>query len=282
MNPIFHMFQKELIQHKLVVRMPLFVLIFSLLMIVLFLYGLSTDIEFRMEGVGQNEMLNIQNGYSSFFAFAATLISYLLSIQYLSKAISSDRKEGSLVFWRSMPVSDLSTHLVKLSFALLIIPFLCSLVLLSTEMFIWVISLFSGDQMQVLMGNISIFGVVDSYFSYLFNMLILGFALLPFACLIFALSQLYDSPLLIALIGIYALKTISAALLPNSGVEQFFYQFIHLPTSLAFTSEPIKLISHLPVVNTLLMYVLGVLFLVSSLYIQKHGELNFKELIKQK
>ena len=143
---------------------------------------------------------------------------------------------------------------------MLFIPFICSILLLSTETFIWLISLFSVEHIEFLIGTISLLGVVENYFSFLFHMLLIGVALLPFACLIFALSQLYDSPLLIALIGIYALKIISAVLLPDSGVEMFFYQFIDLPTSLAFTSEPIKLINELPVFNTLVMYALGMMF----------------------
>ena len=183
MHPILYMFQKELLQHKLVVRLPIFVFMLSMLMVILFLYGLNTDIQFTMERMGQSEMLNIKNGYSSFLAFGATFVSFLLSIQYLSKAITNDRKEGSLAFWRSMPVSDLSTHLVKLGFALLFIPFICSILFLSTEIFIWFISLFSVEHIQFLFETISLFGVVENYFSFLFHMLLIGVALLPFACL---------------------------------------------------------------------------------------------------
>ena len=282
MLPIYYMFQKELLQHKLITRLPLFALTFLLLMITLFIYGLNSNIEFSMDGIGQDDMLNIQHSYLSVIGFGATLLSYLLSIFYISKSICDDRKEGSLVFWRSMPVSDLSTHLVKLGFAVLFIPFICSLLILSADLFIWLISLFSPEHINFLIGTNSLFAVLENYISFLLHMLLVGVALLPFACLIFALSQLYDSPLLIAIIGIYALKMLSAGLLPDTDIEQFFYQFINLPTSLVFTTEPIKLISELAVFNTLIMYTFGMLFFVLSLYIQKHGELNLGNLTKQK
>lgn len=280
MHASIYMFEKELLHHKIVIRLPLFVLVFSLLLIVLLAVNSNSNVELTLNSISNIGTLNLHQGFSAIISFGAGLVSYLLSILYLSKAMRKEQQEGSLAFWRSMPVSDLLTHTVKLGFALLVIPLICSMLVLSAELLLWLISLFNPHQIKLLIGDISLFSALQNQIDFLFNMLLVAVALLPFACLIFALSQLISSPLLIMLIGIYALKIASYLFLPSSGLEQFFYQFINLPTSLIFASQPAMVISQLPIVSTILMYLLGAIGLLLSLSIQKHGELQLANLFK--
>lgn len=282
MHSIFYMIEKELIQHKIIFRLPLFVLVFSLLIIILIAYGFDADVSFSVNSFGDAEMFNMQQGLSTVINFGAAVISYLLSVLYLSKAICRDRQEGSLAFWRSMPVSDLTAHLVKLSVALIVIPLICSILVLSAQLFLWLLSILSPKEISYLIGDISIFSIIGNYISYIFDMLIITVALLPLACLLFAISQISNSPLLITLIGIYALKVISSILLPSSGLDQFLYQFIDLPTQLVFTHEPIKIISELSLFSIVAMYALSAVFLSVSVTIQKHGEFYFVNLLRRK
>ncbi len=280
MHPSIYMIEKELLHHKVVVRLPLFLLAFSLLIIVLLAVSADADVELTLSGMENIDVLNVQQGFSTVIGFAAGLVSFLLSTIYLSKAFPKERQEGSLAFWRSMPVSDLLTHLVKLSFALLVIPVICSILVLSAELVLWLISLFNLHQMNLLIGEISLFSVLQSYFSFLLNMLLVAAALLPFACLMFVASQLTNSPLLVVVVAIYALKIMSSVLFANSGLEQFFYQFINLPTSLIFSVEPMQVISQLPILSTVSMYVVSAALFVLSLFIQKHGELDLRNFYK--
>jgi ABC-2 type transport system permease protein len=280
MHSVFYMIEKELLQHKIVTRLPLFILGFSLLVIILSIYGLNAgNVEFSMNTLTYSDMFNVQQSFSTVISFVATLISILLSTTYLSKAICKDRQEGSLAFWRSMPISDLTTHMVKLGFALIIIPIICSILVLTTEFFLWFISLISPEQVQSIIGDISLFSVVNNYISFIYNISLLSFALIPLACLIFLISQLSDSPLLIAIIGIYALKIISSLILPDSGLDQFFYQFIQLPSSLVFSTEPIQVFSELAKFSTVIMYILAIIFFVLNLSIQKYGEFNMRNFL---
>jgi len=281
MHPVIFMLEKELLHHKIVVRLPLFVLTFSLLIIGLLTVSSNADVEFSLKSIGSVDRLDVQQGFSTVISFAATLISYLLSILYLSKAMSKERQEGSLAFWRSMPVSDLLTHIVKLGFALLVIPLICSILVLSADLLLWVISVFNPYQVNILMANISLFSLLQNYISFLFNMLLIAAALLPFACLIFAVSQVSNSPLLVVLVGIYALKVAFSLLLPESGLDQFFYQFIDLPTSLILTTDAKHIISQLPIVSTAIMYIVATLFFMLSLSLQKHGELDLRNIFKR-
>jgi len=280
MHASIYMIEKELLHHKVVTRLPLFLLAFSLLLITLTTVGSNANLELTLKGIGNAGSLNLQQSFSAVISFGAGLVSYLLSTIYLSKAMRKEYQEGSLPFWRSMPVSDQLTHIVKLGFALLIIPIICSMLVLSAELLLWLISLFNPHQINTLIGEISLFSALQNYVNFLFNMLLLAVALLPFACLIFAVSQLINSPLLVVIVGIYALKIISSLLLPGSGLEQFFYQFINLPTSLVFSTEPMQVISQLPIVSTSLMYLLTAVCLLLSLSIQKHGELQLHNIFK--
>lgn len=278
MHPIFYMLEKELIQHKIVIRLPLFVLIFTVLMSLFLIFGFNADIEFSISGIGNSEMQGIQQGVVTIINFGVMLVSFLLSTLYLSKAICNDRQEGSIAFWRSMPISDLVTQLIKLAFALIIIPIICSLLVLSADLFLWLVSLFSPDHVKFIIGDISLMNVLKHYVNFLAHMFIISIALLPFACMVFAASQLSSSPMLMALIAIYALKIACGLILPDSGLDYFFYQFINLPTALLLTSEPKLIISNLPVLSTMAMYVVGGIFFAVNLSIQKYGELRVKHL----
>ncbi|PKG39979.1 hypothetical protein [Psychromonas sp. Urea-02u-13] len=280
MHPAIYMLEKELLHHKIVTRVPLFLLMFSLLIIGSLVMSSNADVEFSLNGMGNVDVPNVQQGFSAVISFATALVSYLLSILYLSKAMTKERQEGSSPFWRSMPVSDLLTHTVKLGFALLVIPVICSLLVLSAELLLWVLSVFNPHQVNMLIGDITLFSVMQNYISFLSNMLLIAGALLPFACLMFAVSQMINSPLLCVLIGLYALKFASSLLLPESGLEQFFYQFIDLPTSLILTTDPLQVISQLPVVSTAIMYIVAALFFMFSLSLQKHGELDLRNMFK--
>jgi len=282
MHVLFYMVEKELLQHKVIVRLPVFVFSFGLLIIILLTYGFDSDVNFSVNSIGDAEMFNLQQGFSTVINIGASLLSYLLSILYLSKAICRDRQEGSLAFWRSMPVSDLTTHIVKLSVALIVIPVICSMLVLSAEFFLWLLLIFSPEQVSNLIGDISLFSVLENYISYIFDMLIITATLLPFACLLFAVSQLFNSPLLITLLGIYALKIVSSLLFPSSSLDQFFYQFIDLPTQLVFTTEPVKMISELSLLSIVTMYALAALFFILSLTLQKHGRFCLADTFRNK
>ncbi|GLS92702.1 membrane protein [Psychromonas marina] len=280
MHPIFYMLEKEFLQHKIVTRLPLFVLAFTILLSLFIIFNFDANVEFSISGIGNDQILNLQEGVIATINFGAMIVSFLLSTLYLSKAICGDRQDGSIAFWRSMPISDLSTQLVKLGFALLIIPLVCSMLVLSADLFLWILSIFSPDHVKFLIGDISFLSVLQNYFSFLMNMFFIGIALLPFACVIFAVSQLSESPLLITLIGIYALKVAFGLIFPMSGLDHFVYQFINLPTSLLFTNEPVHFISQLSIIPIVSMYVIAGAFFIVSLSIQKHGEFRIKHVLQ--
>jgi ABC-2 type transport system permease protein len=64
----------------------------------------------------------------------------LMSIFYCIEALHSERRDRSILFWKSLPVSDVMTVLVKASIPLLILPVLTSAIVLVMQFFMLLLS----------------------------------------------------------------------------------------------------------------------------------------------
>jgi len=71
------------------------------------------------------------------FSFATGLVigtAFIVSIFYSLEALHSDRRDRSILFWKSLPVSDLTTVLSKASIPLIVLPLLGFAILLATQL----------------------------------------------------------------------------------------------------------------------------------------------------
>ena len=76
----------------------------------------DTGVEFESEEVGSlNPVLNVIHGFM-------LLVLIIISVNYLLGCLFNDRKDRSILFWRSMPVSEWEEVLVRLGVALLVAP----------------------------------------------------------------------------------------------------------------------------------------------------------------
>jgi ABC-2 type transport system permease protein len=73
----------------------------------------------------------IQQPYT-FLAFFLMAISFIVSIFYCLDALHGERRDRSILFWKSLPVSDLITVLAKASVPVLIVPLVTFAVTLFT------------------------------------------------------------------------------------------------------------------------------------------------------
>src|ERR1700745_3192136 len=64
----------------------------------------------------------------------------LLSVFYCGEALHGERRDRSILFWKSLPVSDVTTILVKASIPLLILPVLVSAVTAVTNVLMLLLS----------------------------------------------------------------------------------------------------------------------------------------------
>jgi len=82
-------------------------------------------------------------------AVAALLIltAFIVGVFYCLDALHGERRDRSLLFWKSLPVSDRTTVLSKASISLVVLPLLIFAIILATQ---WIMLLLSS---AVLLGN---------------------------------------------------------------------------------------------------------------------------------
>jgi ABC-2 type transport system permease protein len=66
-------------------------------------------------------------------AAAILFLSWLIGFFYALDALNGERRDRSILFWKSMPVSDLETVLAKASIPLVLLPIFACLVALATQ-----------------------------------------------------------------------------------------------------------------------------------------------------
>jgi ABC-2 type transport system permease protein len=84
------------------------------------------------------------------FNFAALLImgtTFIVALFYCLDALHGERRDRSILFWKSLPVSDLTTVLSKASIPLVVLPLLTFAIIIATQ---WIMLLLSS---AVLLGS---------------------------------------------------------------------------------------------------------------------------------
>ncbi|WP_028862818.1 hypothetical protein [Psychromonas aquimarina] len=273
MHPSLFMLEKELIEHKIVTRLPLFLLIFGLLILGSIMFNSDSVNSMSLQFSYQGDLsADFSQGLSSFISMSAGAVSLLLSIMYLAKTFLKERQEGSLMFWRSMPVSDALTHAVKLGFALILIPLICSALVLSAELLLWFISLTNGQNLISLLGEVSFFGALLSWLLFMAKMILVSLALLPLACLLLAVSQVSNFPLLVVVVGAYTLEFLCSYVFSFTALADFIDDIMSMPLTLLTAQQPLMVFAQVGWLSCLGAYLLGGLCLLFSLLIRRQGK----------
>ncbi len=76
----------------------------------------------------------------SFAAWVLILTAFLVGVFYCLDALQSERRDRSILFWKSLPVSDLTTVLSKMSIPLTILPALTFVLILVSQLVILLMS----------------------------------------------------------------------------------------------------------------------------------------------
>lgn len=100
------------------------------------------------------------------YGFAALLlmgITFIIALFYSVDALHGERRDRSILFWKSLPVSDLTTVLSKASIPLLVLPLLTFAVTAVTQwiMLLWssLVLLMSGQSVAALWSHVPIFQI---------------------------------------------------------------------------------------------------------------------------
>ncbi|CAH6963970.1 conserved membrane hypothetical protein [Vibrio chagasii] len=284
MHPSFYMLEKELIEHKINTRLPLFVALCGFLLFVsLFFNGAAQhEFFFQMEVNGDVSDIHREfaNDLNSVIYFGAGLISLLLSTLYIPKTLRKERQEGSSMFWRSMPVSNALTHGVKLGFGLVVIPAICALLVLFADVLFWILNVSSEQQLALLVEQQSLFYVLTNWLVFFGRMLLVALVVLPLATMTLAISQLVNSPLLVIFVSSFAIKWLAIALFGFYGINDFFSVIASLPMKVLTASNPFSALSDVSILSLSIYVLLGIGGYLLSLKLNRTDDVSLKTLFQ--
>src|SRR5947209_2915206 len=154
-RPIYWSVQRELWENRSIYIAPL-----AVAGLVLFGFSLST-----IAGIWERALRldPTQHGVAVPYDMAAALMmltGILVSIFYCLDALHGERRDRSILFWKSLPVSDLTTVLSKASIPLVVLPLLVFAIIDAMQWIMLLVSsavlLASGQSVAALWTNVSI------------------------------------------------------------------------------------------------------------------------------
>ncbi len=146
-------------------------------------------------------------GFSWLFLIATAIVTVFYSLDCLY----AERKDKSILFWRSLPITDFEAVLSKLVTAIIVIPLVALVVIVATHVVnlvfisIWV-SAKGGDAGHLIWGSVTLF---DSWFAGLIVMIAAALWMSPFVGWFLLVSALTKrSPLLMAFMPLIVIPLI--------------------------------------------------------------------------
>ena len=283
MHPSFYMLEKELIEHKINTRLPLFAALCGFLLFVSLFFSGQAQLAFSSQIEVNGDMSDLHREFAqnlnSAIYFGAGLISLLLSMLYLSKTLRKERQEGSSMFWRSMPISNAMTHGVKLGFGLMVIPAICALLVLFADSLLWVLNV-SSEQVALILEQPSLLYVLSNWIVFFGRMMVIALVLLPLATVTLAVSQLVNSPLLVMFISSFAIKWLAIALFGFHGIKDFFYVITSLPMKVLTASNQFSALSEVSILSLGIYALIGIGGYLLSLKLNRTDDVSLKTLFQ--
>ncbi len=231
--------RRELWEHRAIYVMPLVIaLLVSLMSITgqVAVSGFDHAVDIGILGatnLGENArsaaLTVLMISLSSTFVFAMSI----LTAFYALDALYSERKDRSILFWRSIPITDFETVLSKLLTALVVIPLITFAVIVVTHLIVLVISSMwlgaRGANTWHLIWTAAPF--FDNWAATLVLLLALALWLSPFVgWFLFVSAFSKRSPLLMALLPIAVLPLLEKIVFETSVfAEAFFVRSVQMP-----------------------------------------------------
>jgi ABC-2 type transport system permease protein len=152
--------RRELWEHRLIVGAPV---VAAVVYLFFYLVHLMT-VRYRMHGVWPTAPEQQHDLLMTPYDFAAGLVmgtAFILGLYYCLDALYGERRDRSILFWKSMPVSDGITVLSKLTIPFAILPMLSFVITIATQLLMLLLSsvvlLGSGLSLVMLRSHSSIF-----------------------------------------------------------------------------------------------------------------------------
>ncbi len=166
-----------------------------------------------LSNVTEQERAAIFDIVLGLMAVIFSMAMWAVTVFYCLDALYAERKDKSILFWRSLPITDAETVISKLLIALLVIPLITLVVVLATDlvvllvMSVW-IAIQGGDAGHLIWNSVSLF---DSWIAVSFFVLALPLWLAPFVgWFLFVSGFVKKMPLMLAFLPIFILPMLEA------------------------------------------------------------------------
>ncbi|MCH8159879.1 MAG: ABC-2 transporter permease [Proteobacteria bacterium] len=148
----------------------------------------------------------------------------ILTVFYCLDSLYAERKDKSILFWRSMPVTDAETVISKLIIALLVIPVAAIIGIIATHLVnlvvtsVWV-SMKGGDASLLIWGSVSL---LDNWLAAVIVILATGIWMSPFiGWFLFVSAYTKRSPLLMAFMPLVLIALLEKIILRTHIFAQY-------------------------------------------------------------
>ena len=260
--------EKELIEHRIVIRLPLLLLAFAVINFTFVMQGDNVSFTVQSSGQGMIDWGIAQGTFAGLIGklneVVAGIVYLVLFFIYVPKTLRKEKQEGSLLFWRSMPVSDFQAVAVKLVFALVAIPFIASILMLAADFIVWLLAALWLPQDMVVGWGISFANLLSHWVEFLGRLSLMSVALFPLGAGLMALSQLTRYPLLAAILVVILFKIAMFQATGSGETGNLLSEYYGLSFSILTASSAWNVFAEFGVFSHLVMLLLGVgLYLMS-------------------
>lgn len=284
-RPLYWSVRRELWENKSIYIAPLVVE-------ALFLFGffLSTftlprrmNAVLALEPVKQHEAVTMP--YSA-AAFLMIVTAFLVGVFYCLDALHGERRDRSILFWKSLPVSDRTTVLAKAGIPLVVLPLYVFVVAVTAQWLMLLVSTMrlmgNGRALSMLWANVSF---VQSAFAFLYGLIVVALWHAPiYAWLLLISAWAKRAAILWAILPVLAIGAVERALFNSTNVMKFlghriggFYErgFVMPPKGSKVVLEPLQHLTPGKFLSTPGLWiglVLAAIFLAAAVRLRRNRE----------
>lgn len=214
------------------------------------------------------------------YMFATLLImatSVVVGVFYCLEALYAERRDRSILFWKSLPVSDRTTVLAKVSISLLILPLFATAVTVAVHFLMLVMSSVvlwtAGQAVAPLWGEVAPAQTALMLLSHVVTMHVLWYAPI-FTWLLLASAWARRAPFLWAGIPLLAIAVLEKVVLGSTRfLDMLKFRFVTGPQRFTGSSDPLAHISLGAFVSSPDLWIglgLSAVFLAAAVRIRRH------------
>ena len=244
MKAFLTLLQKELWEYRIVVKLPLFLALFAVLNFAFVMMSDNATISIQSTGNGVIDWGLRSDGFAGLIGklneLIAGMLYLILFMIYVPKTLRKEKEEGTLMFWRSMPVSDYLTIAAKLAFILVLVPVIASALLAFSDFIVWLMASMwlPADMMQS--WQISLPNILVHWGQFIGTLAMMSLALFPLACGLLVVSQLTRYPLLTVMFAIILIKIALFQITGNGELGSQFSAFYGLPVDVLMSESALN------------------------------------------